>query len=316
MKSPSEFELPPDLERTFTQAKKMEWITIGYLISTIAVMYLTLGSSQAMKTAWLEDVLSLFPAISFLIASKYYGRRPSKRFPYGYHRVFGIAFFAGAISLFAIGAFMAIDSIITLVKLEHPTIGSVVWFGHQIWMGWIMIVALIYSAIPAILLGRKKMPIAKTLHNKILFTDADAQKADYMTAFAAVIGILGVGLGIWWIDAVAALFISVSVLRDGLKNLKNSVQDLMDRTPLLIDEDKEDPLIAHIEALVKSWDWVKSVNSRFREHGQVYFGEIYVVAHSNSELTSSIEKAVTDIKQRYWQIQDVVIIPVQQLPVW
>lgn len=172
MKGIKSFELPPELQKELHSAKKIEWITVFYLISVVIVMYLTMGSSQAMKTAWLEDLLSLIPSIVFLIATKINTKPPDDKFRYGYHRVFTIAFLIGASALLAMGLFMVYDSSISLFKAEHPTIGSRLFFGKQIWMGWVMIVALLYSAIPAMILGFKKLPKAKKLHNKILYTDA------------------------------------------------------------------------------------------------------------------------------------------------
>ena len=56
------WELPPDKARIMRQAVRLEWLTVAYLISAVFFIYLTLGSSQAMKTAWFEDILSLIPA--------------------------------------------------------------------------------------------------------------------------------------------------------------------------------------------------------------------------------------------------------------
>lgn len=60
--------------------------------------YRILGSSQAMKTAWMEDLLGLVAPISFLIASKVAIGRPNKKFPFGYHRANSIAYLVGAVS--------------------------------------------------------------------------------------------------------------------------------------------------------------------------------------------------------------------------
>ena len=237
------YELPPRLQEALKKAKKLEWITIAYLITVVVVMYLVMGSSQAMKTAWLEDALGMLPGIAFLIASGIYDRPPSQKFPYGYHRVYSIAYLTGAVALFAMGIFLIIDSSISLIQAEHPTIGSISMAGHTIWLGWLMLVALLYSALPAMILGYKKLPLAKKLHNKILFTDADTQKADYMTAFAAMLGILGVGAGLWWADSVAAIFISFSVIKDGFKNLKNATMSLMDEYPKKVGTKDFDELV-------------------------------------------------------------------------
>ncbi len=308
------FELPDYLKPLLKKAKVLEWLTLLFLISTIVLMYLVMGSSQAMKTAWLEDALSTLPAISFLIATRFYNKKPNINFPYGYHRVFSIAFLTGSVALFGMGCFLAIDSTVSLISQEHPTIGSMMFMGNQIWMGWLMITVLIYSAIPSMILGYKKLPIARKLHNKILYTDANTQKADYMTAFAAVLGILGVGLGFWWMDAVAALFISISVVKDGFINLKDAIQDLMDRRPVHVDDSKPDELIESIAKLVNSWDWVNKANVRFREHGQVYFGEVYVILAQDINPSINFENGIKEIKKLHWKINDITFMSVNSLP--
>ncbi len=315
MKNLDSFQLPSDLQTAFDKAKKLEWTTIGYQITVVFVMYITMGSSQAMKTAWLEDALGILPSVAFLIAASKYNKKPTKAFPYGYHRVFNIAFLAGALALFIMGCYMLIDSGMSLLKAEHPTIGLKMIFGHKIWLGWLMIVALIYSSAPAMFLGFKKLPKAKKLHNKILFTDADTQKADYMTAFAAMVGILGVGFGWWWADSAAAVFISFSVIKDGVTNISNAVKDLMDQRPVTVKREKPDPLIDEIREFVRSWNWVEDSEVRFREEGMVYFGEIMVTVRKGTEnIDNKIEAGLDDLQRFHWKIYQVNIMPVEKLP--
>ncbi|MEM0518408.1 cation diffusion facilitator family transporter [Aequorivita flava] len=307
------FELPEDLKPKLKKAKRLEWITLVYLATVVVLMYLVMGSSQAMKTAWLEDALSMIPAISFLIASCIYNRKPNKKFQFGFHRVFTIAFLTGSVALFGMGLFLMVDSAITLMKAEHPTIGTIMLFGKQIWMGWIMIAVLIYSSLPAMYLGYKKLPLAKKLHNKILYTDANTQKADYMTGFAAMAGILGIGMGWWWADASAALVISFSVLKDGYTNLKDAVEDLMDRQPLHIKDEKPDELVVKAENFVKSWDWVLDAKVRFREEGQVYFGDVQIIANPGTDIPKAIEEGLKKLHEFHWKIYDVTLMPVEKI---
>lgn len=310
-----DFELPEDLRKALKKAKKLEWITLFYLISVVIVMYFSLGASQAMKTAWLEDVLSLVPSIAFLISTRINSKAPNKRFPYGYHRVFSISFLTGAVALLGMGLFLVYDSSVALITRQHPTIGSKLFFGYEVWMGWIMIVALLYSAVPAIFLGTKKISLAEDLHNKLLYTDASAQKADYMTALAAVLGILGVGAGLWWADAVAALFISFSVLKDGLKHVKTASFDLMDRYPQRLKAKKEDEIILKVQETANSWPWVAGAKVRFRESGQVYFGQVAVVPKGEINL-DDIARGYEELRSLHWKIHDLSIDPVKKLPPW
>lgn len=315
MRGIEKFELPKDLEEVLKSAKKLEWITVIYLLSVVVVMYITMGSSQAMKSAWLEDVLGLVPSVAFLVANRVNKNKPDERFRYGYHRVFSISFLIGAAALLGMGLFMVYDSSMSLIKAEHPTIGNKVIFGNQVWMGWVMIAALVYSSVPAMILGFKKLPKAKKLHNKILFVDAKAQKADYMTAFAAMVGIVGVGAGLWWADSVAALFIAVSVVKDGWNYISTAVKDLMDRYPVTLEEEKKDPLVDEVTNMILSWDWVEDARVRFRENGQVYMGEVIVIPKEELNL-SKLENAYTRILEYHWKINDVTIAPVEKLPEW
>ena len=68
MKSMGRTDLPPEQQRALRSAIRWEWFTIGYTVVTIGVIALVVGGSQAMKTAWIEDMLSLIPQISFLVA--------------------------------------------------------------------------------------------------------------------------------------------------------------------------------------------------------------------------------------------------------
>ena len=61
-------DLPQDQADALRRAVRLEWITIGFTSVTIVLVALVVGNSQAMKTAWIEDMLSLIPQIAFLVA--------------------------------------------------------------------------------------------------------------------------------------------------------------------------------------------------------------------------------------------------------
>ena len=303
-----EFELPPEKQPAYRRAIRLEWITIGYLLTAITAIYLTLGNSQAMKTAWIEDMLSLIPSIVFLISSRIRNRPPNRRFPYGYHRVVSIAYLAASLALFIMGGTLLLDALLKLATVEHPSIGTVVIFGHQIWLGWLMELALLYSAIPAIILGRLKLPLARQLHDKVLFADAKMNKADWLTAVAAMSGVLGIGLGLWWADAAAAALISLSILHDGFVNLRTVITDLMDKRPTTVDDSAADPLTARLETEVERLSWVRQARARLREEGHVYFGEVFVVPrHGTASLLERVEEAHDLIRRLDWRLHDVVV---------
>lgn len=230
--------IPREIANDFAHAKRLEWWTLFWVGSVVLVMFFATGSSQAMRTAWFEDILSLVPAIVFLIAARLETRGPTKAFPFGFHRVQSLAFLISATALSAVGVFLLFESAMTLISQEHVTIPPVTLFGQTIWMGWLMIAALAYSIIPPVILGRIKEPVATRLQDKVLHTDALMQKADWMTGFAGIGGILGVGLGFWWADAAASGIISASIIKDGIGALRSSTAELIDGAPRKLESDE------------------------------------------------------------------------------
>ncbi|RPI43865.1 MAG: cation transporter [Bacteroidetes bacterium] len=306
----SPVELPGEIQEQEKKAHRLEVITVIYLFTVIILMYLTLSSSQAMKAAWLEDLLSILPSVTFLVASRIHNKKPTFMFPGGFHRVFRIGFAIGAIALLAMGIYIVIDSVLALVKAEHPTIPHQQVFGYQVWFGWIMILALLYSFVPAMILGIKKMPLSKILHNKLLNVDADTQKADWLTALAAITGIILVGFGLWWADAAAAILISVLILRDGVNMISNAIGDLMGKIPTTV-EGEIDPVNMTVIDFFMKQEWVKDVRIRLREEGQVFSGEVFVIPYREENIMTNIENAVAQVKKLDWKIHEITVQPVK-----
>jgi cation diffusion facilitator family transporter len=308
-------ELPEEQHAALRKAKKFEWITIAFLTVSTAMIYLVLGNSQAVKAAWVEDVLSLLPPFSFLIAARVIRKQPSEEHPYGFHRAVGIAHVVASIALVVMGAYLIVDSGLGLVTGEHPTIGGFDFFGQTIWLGWIMIGAMLLTAGPPVYLGHVKMKLAKTLHDKVLYADAAMNKADWMTALAAAVGVAGIGIGWWWTDAVAALLISASILHDGVRNTRAAITALMDKHARTYDDSEPHPVGRQIDEYLESLDWVETAKSRIRDEGHVFHVESFVVPAGQLmptlEKLEAARKACIDMD---WKVQDMVLIPVSQLP--
>ena len=315
-----EFELPPELAEQQRRAVRIEWITLAYMLSAVVLLFLTLGQSQAMKAAWIEDLLSLLPPAAFLIASRLRKSDPSEKFPWGMHRAVTVAYVFAALALLVMGGYVFLDSAIKLVRAEHPPIGVIQLFGEEIWLGWVMIAALVYSGLPAVFLGRAKKRLADDLHDKVLFADAEMNKADWMTVSAAIVGIIGIGFGLWWADAVAALFISVDIVHDGWKNVRAAVHDLMDARPRRHDAREYHPIVERMNAEVNGCDWVERGAVRLREEGHVFAGEVMVVPREEAladgaGLMERLDGLAEHLLSLEWKVYDIVVVPVKEIDI-
>ncbi len=308
-------ELPDEQQKALRKAIHWEWFTIAYTSVTIAVIALVVGNSQAMRTAWIEDMLSLIPQFAFLIALIFVRRRPTLTHPYGLHRAMGIGHLVAGVALLAVGLNLARESVVGLVTAEHPTIGTVQLFGQTIWLGWLMVAVMAVVIVgPVFFYGPAKSKLAPVLHNKLLYADADMAKADWQTTVASIVGVLGVGAGLWWLDGAAALFISLGIIWDGWRNTKTAVIDLMDQRARTYDSEHPHPLAGDVISTMRSRPWVKEAGVRMRDQGQVFHIEAFVVPHRGKVSLSDMTDLSTRITDLDWKVQDVVIVPVTELP--
>lgn len=264
--------IPRAIAADVKRGERLEYWTLGWMASVVLVMWLVMGASQAMKAAVIEDLLSLVPAIVFLLSVRWERRRPNARFPFGYRRANSLAFLVAATALLSVGGFLAYESVSTLIRQEHPTVGGITLFGETIWLGWLMLAALAYSVVPPIILGRLKQPVAERIRDKVLHTDALMQKADWQTGLAGIAGIVGIGLGWWWADATAALFISLSIIKDAVGALEQAVAELLDGTPRALDSNELADDAKQLTAALKAR--FGKVDVRLRETGRYIAAEV------------------------------------------
>lgn len=305
--------LPPEQVEALRRAVHLERVTIGLLVVTATLVFVVLGSSRAMKAAW-SDLLSFIPPIAFLIAVRLARRPPTTRHPHGFHRSVAVDHLVAAVALTGMGTSLPIDSAINLLRGEHPTIGTVNLFGVTMWLGWLMIAVIAVTAIPPVILGRIKLGLAHELHNKVLYADADMNKADWQTSVGTIVGVRGIGVGLWWMDAAAAIFISGSILHDGVSNLRAAVVDLMDARAKTFDDDRPHPLAGRVDQYLAGLPWVARAGSRVRDEGHVFHIEAFVVPRRKRVALADIERARQDCVALDWKVQDVVIVPVPELP--
>jgi divalent metal cation (Fe/Co/Zn/Cd) transporter len=259
-------------------------------------------------------MLSLAPPAAFLIASRVRYKAPNARFAFGYHRAVEIGYLTAALALLFMGLFLILDSVLKLLGGDHPSIGMVELFDWQIWLGWLMLAALLWSAIPAMILGRIKIKLAAELHDKVLYADAQMNKADWMTAAAAMVGVVGIGLGLWWLDAVAAIVIGSDILHDGAKYTSAAMRDLLDARPRRYDEKGEHPVNGEIRRTVADAGWIKEAAIRLRDTGHVFNVEVLAVPLDGAgDPVADAEELASRLRDVDWKVQDVVVAVVRSI---
>ena len=297
-----------ELKAAFGQMRRLGWIALGYQIAATALLGSLMGGSQSMKTELLENLLGAVPIIGLLIAHRMESKGQDVQRPFGYHRAATITFVAAAFTLAGMGAYLLFDSASVLWRREHPVINNISLLGYTIWMGWLMMGAMAITGIVPVILGRFQAPLAIILHDKPLHACAEMNRANALTNGAGVIGLLLVANGFWWGDAVAALLISFDILHDGWINVARSLSDVMDRSPVDLETNRQCPSIAQVHRAVLALPFVAERCVLMREHGRFFFAEIFIKPNEQMpdviEATRQVREALLPLD---WRLQHVVV---------
>jgi divalent metal cation (Fe/Co/Zn/Cd) transporter len=296
--------VPAELRDPMKRAVRLEWWNIGFTISIVTVMGLVLGNSQTMKTAWVEDTLGLIPPIVFLVAIHFEKKGATRDFPFGFDRVHSLAFLLAAVALAAVGALLLWDSANTLIAREHATVASIHLLGRDIWLGWLMLGAQVYSIIPPLIIGLKEMPLAREMQDEVLFTDAKMNKANWQTGAAGLAGIIGLGLGWWWADSLAAAFISIGIIVDGWRALRIAAAELVDGVPRELGGTGPDPEAEQlVEKLQKQYP---GGDIRLRETGRYIHAEVRGV---DPDVRQDLRALWPGEPERNWRLAQLAFVP-------
>jgi cation diffusion facilitator family transporter len=308
------FVFPEEQSRARERARADAWRAIYMITASGALLYLTTGQSQTMKTAWVTDVLSIVPSIAFLVALGIELKPANEQYPFGRYRVMAVCFLLTAVVLLSMGLFLFVEAALKLVNGERPPIGSMVIFGRSIWAGWVMMVALAISMFVGMYAGKIKEPIAKILHSKAIEAESATNRNEYMSEGAGILGLLIVAFGFWWGDALAAALISLQIIMEGWQNLQQVIRDLMDEAPTVLGSAELEDLPQRITQRVEHLAWVEAVMVRLREHGHLITGDVMVVPRRDAtDLVAKIADLAADVQQMDWRLHSIAVMPVATL---
>ena len=310
--APSEV-IPDDIKPQMKRGERLAIAMIVYLMLDIVVLYLLLSGSASVFALIVEDGLELVAPIAFLITAGARRRSPSPRYPYGYHRVVTLGSFASSVALLMFGLVLLLVSARTLLQGTHPTVGSIELFGELVWRGWLVLLWLAPGTLIPFWLGRKLLGPSQKTNNKVLYATARLLVADWQTSVAAMIGIVGIALGVWWLDSAAAIFIATSVVMDGIRNTTRTGGALIDRMPTKIGSDEVVELVGTIEQTAERADWVQDMEVRLREEGVVYSGVVLVAAGRDVQ-TEQLDALGSRIRELDWRLREVLVVPVKLEP--
>jgi hypothetical protein len=71
----------PEAQSELKKAHRLAWVTLLYNCSAIAMLFLVMGGSQAVKTELVGELLSFIPPVLFLVGDRISRRELNERYP-------------------------------------------------------------------------------------------------------------------------------------------------------------------------------------------------------------------------------------------
>ncbi|MCK5718663.1 MAG: cation transporter [Thiomargarita sp.] len=199
------------------------------------------GRSQALIADGLHSLSDLISDGIVLVAAKYSALDADAEYPYGYARFETLATVAlgGLLLLIAVG--ILIDS------------GSRLFEPQLLWQPTpITLVITILSILVKEILYQYTNNVAKRLNSPILQANAWHHRSDAISSIIVFIGILGSMLGVYWLDAVAAMGVSFMIAYIGISIGWRGVKELLDTS---LDPGE----LKRIKKIIQSIDGVRAV---------------------------------------------------------
>ena len=188
---------------------------------------------------------------------------------YGHGRVENLAAYTEGLILLATAAGIAVEAVRRL--LGHPA--PVTATGYAIAL---LLVAMAVEGVRAWVLRAA----GRAAGSDALSAEAQNRLADVLSSLGVVAGLVGVRLGYWWADSVAALLVAALIAVAAVRILRGSADELMDRAPVGVE--------GELRRAIGGVDGVHEVRSvRVRRAGGRLIGD----ARFSARRTLSVEAA-------------------------
>ncbi|WED43479.1 cation diffusion facilitator family transporter [Legionella cardiaca] len=202
----------------YQQAKKIT--LLGALINALLGFIKLIGGifyhSHALVADGIHSFSDLITDIMVLFASKYGSQDADESHPYGHQRIETAATLLLALLLILAGAGIAWDSLDEIIHKTHDK------------PGWIALPIALLSILANEILFHWTHRVGKRIQSSLVIANAWHHRSDAASSIVVSLGLIGTLLGFIYLDAVAAIIVSLMIIKMGLSYGWDSVKELID----------------------------------------------------------------------------------------
>jgi cation diffusion facilitator family transporter len=243
----------------YKEAKKVTLLGAGInaLLGVIKLWGGVLFHSHALVADAIHSFSDLVTDILVVFASKYGSQGADASHPYGHQRIETAATLLLSLFLIIAGGGIAWDALEEILHHQHDKPGV---FALPI---------ALFSILANEALFHYTRQIGKRIHSDLVIANAWHHRSDAASSVVVLFGLIGSLWGFLSFDALAAIIVSLTIIKMGFNYAWNSVKEL-------IDSAVEPQSLAQIEQVIQSVDGVKKIHQlRSRSMG----GDIYIDVH-------------------------------------
>lgn len=265
---------------------------VNALLSLLKIIAGFLFHSHALFADGIHSLADLFTDSLVLIGAKYSSQDADDKHPYGHQRIeTAFTLFLSLILILA-GIGIAWDAFEEIIKKAHDI--------PQIYALPVAMISIVMNE----LLFQYTHYIGKKIHSNLIMTNAWHRRSDAASSLVVLVGIMGSYLSYPGLDAIAAIIVSILIIKMGCEYTWNSMKELVDTAvePQLLSE--IDTTITKVEGVVK----IHQLRSRSMA------GDIFIDLHIQVEPWITVseghyiaQKVHHTLLHAFKQIKDVTI---------
>jgi len=208
-------------ERRYEHAEKGSIVSlvVNGLLFFFKIFAGVAGNSKAMIADALDTLGDTMTSAGMLVGFKIAKRPPDPEHPYGHGKAESIVAKLLAIFLICLGVAIAYKSIHSMIYHQTPVPRQ------------IALVAAIVSIVVKLALFQYTSLLGKSLSSTAMTVYSWNIASDVFSSLCALIGIAGARMGMPMLDPIAALILSVFVVRTGFGGFHRAYDELMDGAP-------------------------------------------------------------------------------------
>ncbi|MDI6863000.1 MAG: cation diffusion facilitator family transporter [Pseudothermotoga sp.] len=198
---------------------KVAWIGVwaNGALSTAKVLVGLLFNSSAVLADGVDTGTDVFTSLVTLVSGKISSRPPDKTHPYGHERAEAIAAKIVSFIVFYAGVSLFFSSVKRMILDEHPQI-----------QGILPLLVTVLSMLVKTWLFLYKYHVGKKLNSSALIADALNMRNDILISGTVLLGVMLSKFGLFWMDSVAALVVSIMIIRTAFNIFRETSYELMD----------------------------------------------------------------------------------------